>query len=157
VDSSSIDSDSRDRILDKPVPTGTVLLADSHSPMLEGIRSLLEERFNVVVMVADERSLLEAVEKLQPDVAIVDVSLPHTSGSNIIAILRERFRDLNLIALSSFADRIVADRILASGAVAVVLKSSAVTDLGPTLDAVGCGLHCVTSSESFTTQRRMQP
>ena len=32
---------------------GTVLLADSHSPMLEGIRTLLEERFEAVVMVAD--------------------------------------------------------------------------------------------------------
>jgi DNA-binding NarL/FixJ family response regulator len=139
--------------LDQPVPTGTVLLADSHSPMLEGIRSLLEERFNAVVMVADERSLLEAVEKLQPDVVIVDLSLPHTSGSNIIAILRERFRDLNLIALSSFADPIVAERILASGAVAVVLKSSAVTDLGPALDAVGWGLHGMRRSESFNTQK----
>lgn len=139
------------------MPTGTVLLADNHSPMLEGIRSLLEGRFNVVVMVADERSLLEAVEKLQPDLAIVDVSLPHTSGSNIIAILRERFRDLNLIALSSFADRIVADRILASGADAVVPKSSAVDDLSSALDVAGCGLHGVTRSESFTSQRRMQP
>lgn len=46
---------------------GSVLLADSHSPMLEGIRSLLDERFEVVVMVADVRSLLETMEKLQPD------------------------------------------------------------------------------------------
>ena len=38
--------------------SGIVLLADSHSPMLEGIRSLLDERFEVVVMVADVRSLL---------------------------------------------------------------------------------------------------
>jgi len=118
---------------------GSVLLADSHSPMLEGIRSLLDERFEVVVMVADVRSLLETMEKLQPDLVIVDVSLPQTVGKNVIAILRDRFRLLNVIALSAFDDRIVADRILASGAVAVVLKSSAVTDLGPALDAIGCG------------------
>ena len=62
-----------------------------------------------------------------------------TVGQNVIAMLHDRFRDLNVIALSAFDDRIVADRILASGAVAVVLKSSAVTDLGPALDAVGCG------------------
>ncbi len=118
---------------------GSVLLADSHSPMLEGIRSLLDERFEVVVMVADVRSLLETMEKLQPDLVIVDVSLPHAVGQNVFEILRDRFRLLNVIALSAFDDRIVADRSLASGAVAVVLKSSAVTDLGLALDAIGCG------------------
>ena len=117
--------------------TGSVLLADSHSPMLEGIRSLLDERFKAVVMVADERSLLEAIERLKPVLAVVDVSLPHTSSENVVAMLHGRFRGLKVIALSAFDDRAVADRILASGAVAVVLKSSAVNDLGPALDAVG--------------------
>jgi DNA-binding NarL/FixJ family response regulator len=118
---------------------GSVILADSHSPMLEGIRSLLDERFEVVVMVADVRSLLETMDKLRPDLVIVDVSLPHMVGRNVIAMLRERFHLVNVIALSAFDDRIVANRILASGAVAVVKKSSAATDLGPALDAVGCG------------------
>ena len=140
-------------ILDTPVPSGIVLLADSHSPMLEGIRSLLDERFEVVVMVADVRSLLGTMKTLQPDLVIVDVSLPHPAGQNVIAMLHDRFRGLNVIALSVFDDRIVTDRILASGAVAVVLKSSAVTDLGPALDAVGCGLHGVPRSESFNTQK----
>ncbi len=107
--------------------------------MLEGIRTLLAERFEAVVMVADERSLLEALARLQPDLAIVDVSLPHTAGTNVVTVLHEQFPNLNVIALSAFDDRIVADRSLASGAVAVVLKSSAVTDLGPALDAIGCG------------------
>jgi DNA-binding NarL/FixJ family response regulator len=118
---------------------GSVLLADSHPPMLEGIRSLLDKWFDVVVMVADVRSLLETMEKFQPDLVIVDVSLPHAAGQNVIAILHDRFRGLKVIALSAFDDRIVADRILASGAVAVVLKSSAVTDLGPALDAIDRG------------------
>jgi DNA-binding NarL/FixJ family response regulator len=118
---------------------GSVVLADSHSPMLEGVRSLLDDRFEVVVMVADVRSLLETLEKLQPDLVIVDVSLPHAVGQNVIAMLHDRFRGISVIALSAFDDRTVADRILASGAAAVVLKSSAVTDLGPALDAVGYG------------------
>lgn len=120
------------------MPTGIVLLADSHSPMLEGIRSLMDERFRVVVMVANEQSLLEAVERLQPDLAIVDVSFPHTTGSNIIAMLHDRFPDLNVIALSAFDDRNLADRILACGAVAIVPKSSAVNDLAAALDVLGC-------------------
>lgn len=119
--------------------TGSVLLADSHSPMLEGIRSLLDERFKAVVMVADERSLLEAIERLKPVLAVVDVSLPHTSSENVVAMLHGRFCGLKVIALSAFDDRAVADRILESGAVAIVLKSSAVTDLVPALNAVSGG------------------
>jgi len=55
---------------------GCVLLADSHPPMLEGVRSLLQELFEAVVMVADEASLLRAAEQLKPELAVVDVSLP---------------------------------------------------------------------------------
>ncbi|MCC6509002.1 MAG: hypothetical protein IT423_07840 [Pirellulaceae bacterium] len=62
----------------------------------------------------------------QPDLVIVDVSLPHMVGQNVIAILRDRFRQLNVIVISPFEDRIVADRISASGSVVVVLASSAV-------------------------------
>ncbi len=118
---------------------GSVLLADNHSPMLEGIRSLLIERFDVVVMVADATSMMETLEKLQPDLVVVDVSLPYVTGQNVIAELHDRYPRINVMALSAFNDRIIIDRTLASGAVAVVLKSSAVLDLGPALDAVGCG------------------
>jgi DNA-binding NarL/FixJ family response regulator len=47
---------------------GRVLLADKHHHMLEGIRSLLESLFDVVVMVADEKSLFDSLEKVNPDV-----------------------------------------------------------------------------------------
>ena len=118
---------------------GSVLLADSHSPMLQGIRSLLDERFEAVVMVADERSLLESMERLRPDVVIVDVSLPHTAGGNVITLIHDRFPGANVIALSAFDDRTIANRILTCGAAAVVLKSSAIIDLGPALAAVAHG------------------
>jgi DNA-binding NarL/FixJ family response regulator len=53
--------------------TGRVLLADSHQNMLAGIRSLLENIFEVVVMVADERSLLDSLDKISPDLVVVDL------------------------------------------------------------------------------------
>src|SRR5437016_1951143 len=55
---------------------GRVLLADSHLPMLQGVRSLLESLFAAVVMVADEGSLLETIERLDPDLVVVDLSMP---------------------------------------------------------------------------------
>ena len=55
---------------------GTVLLADAHAPMLEGVRSILEEYFEVVVMVAHQNALLAAIDRLDPEVAVIDVSFP---------------------------------------------------------------------------------
>jgi CheY-like chemotaxis protein len=59
--------------------------------MLHGVRSLLEERFESVVMVADVNSLLQTTEKLQPDLVVVDVSLPVIGTKNVVTVLRERY------------------------------------------------------------------
>ncbi|MEI8374105.1 MAG: response regulator transcription factor [Planctomycetota bacterium] len=120
---------------------GTVVLADSHSPMLEGVRSLLEGRFEAVVMVADEASLLQAVEKVKPELAIVDLSFPRKSmnSGNIAAMLRERFPNLKLIMLSVHDEPVVVERMLEMNAAGYVLKGSATTDLFPAIEEVLAG------------------
>lgn len=118
---------------------GTVLVADSHSAMLEGVRSLLEERFEAIVMVADEKSLLPTAEKLQPDLVIVDVSFPMAGAKNAVVVLRERFPEIQLIVLSIHDESVAVERVLASGASAYVLKRCATTDLVPALEEVSAG------------------
>jgi DNA-binding NarL/FixJ family response regulator len=121
---------------------GTVLLADSHSPMLEGTRTLLEERFEAVIMVGDEVSLYRAIEKLQPVCAIVDMSFPCAAskhGSNILSVLHAREANLKLIALSVHDEPSVAQRALELGAAGFVIKGWAVTELLPAIDAVLAG------------------
>ena len=79
---------------------GTVLLADSHSPMLEGLRMLLEQRLEAVIMVADESSLSRAIKSLQPVCVIVDSSFPSgesEQGKNIVSLLHARGDNLNLL------------------------------------------------------------
>jgi DNA-binding NarL/FixJ family response regulator len=118
---------------------GTVLVADSHSAMLEGVRSLLEERFDSVVMVADVSSLLQTAEKLRPDLVVVDVSLPVIGTKNVLTVLRERFPHVQLIALSIHDESVAMERVLASGASAFVLKRCATTDLLAALEEVSAG------------------
>jgi len=127
---------------------GTVLLADRHSPMLEGVRNLLEGCFEVVVMVADEPSLFQAIERLQPACAIVDVSFPLSdrSADNVFCLLHQRAPDLKVIALSVHDERAVAQRVLELGALGFVVKGSAVTDLLPAIDAVMSGQTYVSRS-----------
>jgi len=57
-----------------------VLLADRHHGLTEGVRGLLETLFHTVVMVADEASLTETAARLQPEVAVVDLSLARESS-----------------------------------------------------------------------------
>lgn len=54
-----------------------VILADSHQNALEGIRGLLGTMFDTVLMVADMKSLFEAIDKVRPDLAVVDLSLSY--------------------------------------------------------------------------------
>jgi len=123
---------------------GTVLLADSHSPMLESLRTLLEQRFKVVVMVADESSLFRAIEKLQPECVIVDLSFPcaaNQQGGNIVSVLHARGDNLKLIVLSVHDEQSVAQRALELGANGFVVKAWAVTELLAAIDAVLLGNH----------------
>lgn len=115
---------------------GRVLLADSHQNMLEGIRGLLETMFEAVVMVADERSLLEATDMLKPDLAVVDLSLPPSGEVNVARRLKNRHPELKVIFLSVHDEATVLKEILAAGAGGFVLKRSAATDLVPAVQQV---------------------
>ena len=70
---------------------GCAILADIHQTMVEGVRGLLETLFSTVVMVADLESLNEAIKKLQPDVAVVDLSMPGSKNANIARELNDKY------------------------------------------------------------------
>jgi DNA-binding NarL/FixJ family response regulator len=115
---------------------GRVLLADSHLPMLQGICSLLESLFAAVVMVADEGSLFETIERLDPDLVVVDLSLPVQEGTNIARQLMGRFPGLRLIVLSVHDEPNVATQMRAAGVAGFVLKRTVAADLIPAVAAV---------------------
>jgi DNA-binding NarL/FixJ family response regulator len=115
--------------------TGRVVLADSHLTMLEGVHGLLEELFETVLMVADERSLVEAVTTFQPELVVVDLSLPGAEEANVARRLTDRFPDLRVIVLSVHDEPTVAGQLLGAAA-AFVLKRSAATDLLPAIKEV---------------------
>ena len=113
-----------------------VLLADRHHGLTEGVRGLLETTFGSVVMVANEASLLEGAARLQPEVAIVDLSLARDSGLGWLRALRERCPDLKVIVLSVHDEESVRSAAIAAGADAFVLKRAIATDLLPAVDAL---------------------
>ena len=116
-----------------------VLLADRHQDMLAGIRSMLETRFDAVVMVADERSLLEAAGKLKPSLAVVDLSLPVSGEVNVASRLHKKHPELKFIILSVHDEAVAVNAVINAGAAGFVLKRAAVTELVRAVDSVLAG------------------
>jgi DNA-binding NarL/FixJ family response regulator len=115
---------------------GKVLLADNHQNMLEGVRNLLEDMFETVFMVADEASLMEAAEKLKPDLIVADLSLPVTKELNIVRRMKMAFPQIKLIILSIHDEQAAFGECIEAGARGIVLKRRAVDDLVPAVESV---------------------
>jgi len=118
---------------------GKVLLADNHQNMLSGVRSLLENMFETVFMVADETSLIEAADKLDPDLIVADLSLPVAKETNVVRRLKKAFPKIRLIILSIHDEETAVCECLEAGASGFVLKRAAVSDLVPAVEAVKKG------------------
>ena len=82
----------------------------------EGIRGLLETAFDVVVMVADETSLLESAKRLSANLAVVNMSLAHADGFGLLRRLHELCPTLKLIVISAHDETSVSQSALAAGA-----------------------------------------
>jgi two-component system secretion response regulator SsrB len=120
-------------------PLSCVLLADRHHGLTESMRGLLETAFGTVVMVADVASLLDGAARLQPEVAVVDLSLARDSGLDWLRAVRERCPDLKVIVLSVHDEPAVRRAALEAGAHAFVLKRAIATDLLTAIESVRGG------------------
>jgi DNA-binding NarL/FixJ family response regulator len=125
-----------------------VLLADRHHGLSEGVRGLLETVFNVVVMVADETSLIEGAKRLHPTLAVVDISLARSEGQKWIAELHSEDPELKVILLSVHDEASVCRKALADGANGYVLKRDIATELLPGIAAVLAGEQYVSTGVS---------
>jgi DNA-binding NarL/FixJ family response regulator len=119
---------------------GRIILADKHSNMLAGIRRLLEDEVETVLMVTDEISLNHALEYHSPDVVVADLSLSTSTETNIAWMLKKNFSKIKVIILSVHDEKAVLDDVMAAGVEGFVLKRRAVIDLIPAIRGVlqGC-------------------
>ncbi len=103
----------------------TVLLADDHAIVVEGLRRLLEPQYQVVGVVADGLALVEAAEKLTPDVIVADISMPLLNGIEAAREIRTANQRIKIVFLSMHPDVVYVSEALQAGGSAYVLKSSA--------------------------------
>lgn len=106
-----------------------VLLADDHKIVLDGLRSLLEPEFVLVGTVEDGRALVSAVEKLRPDVIVVDISMPLLNGIEAVRQIKKIDPQVKVVFLTMHPDVTYAIRAFEAGASGYVLKHSASSEL----------------------------
>jgi DNA-binding NarL/FixJ family response regulator len=106
-----------------------ILLADDHAILLEAFKALLEPEFEVVGTVTDGRALLAEFARLNPDVVLLDISMPLLNGLDAGRQLRAERRSVKLIYLTMNPDPYLAGEALRLGASGYVLKSSAASEL----------------------------
>ncbi len=106
-----------------------VLLADDHKIVAEGLRSLLEPEFELVGIVEDGRSLLEAAEKLVPEVIVADISMPLLNGIEAARQIKKKSPQTRIVFLTMHPDVAYASRAFEAGASGYVLKHSAPSEL----------------------------
>ena len=107
----------------------TVLLADDHKIVLEGLKGLLADEFDVVGTVEDGRALLEQVQQLCPDVIVVDVGMPLLNGIDAVKQIKGSGLDTKVVFLTMHQDAMYAKEAFEAGALGFVLKHSAPSEL----------------------------
>jgi DNA-binding NarL/FixJ family response regulator len=106
-----------------------VLLADDHTIVAEGLRSLLEGEFEFVGTVGDGRELLDAAQKLNPDVIVTDISMPVLSGLDAVRQLKRDGATAKIIFLTMHTEAQLAAEAFRAGASGYLVKSSAGEEL----------------------------
>ncbi|MEQ1655832.1 MAG: response regulator transcription factor [Nitrospira sp.] len=121
-----------------------ILLADDHALIIEGFKRILENRYDLVGTAADGRALIESAKALQPDVIILDVSMPLLNGIDAAAHLKKMCPVAKLIFVTMHADTEYVRSAFEAGASAYVLKRSAVDELEQAIRAVLAGHSYIT-------------
>lgn len=108
---------------------------DDHPAVLRQVAQLLSGEFEVVGALFDGRNLLQAVEQHRPDLVVLDITLPRTSGTDLARDLARTHAPPKIVFLTVHADPDYAREAFALGALGYVVKARLVSDLVPTLHA----------------------
>jgi DNA-binding NarL/FixJ family response regulator len=108
-----------------------VVLADDHTIVRKGLRILLEEAglFDVIAEAEDGYEILDLVEEHQPDVVVMDISMPRLNGLEATRRIKAAFPSIKIVVLTMHLDEEYILQSLHAGAHGYVVKQSAPKDL----------------------------
>ncbi|MGA7851692.1 MAG: response regulator transcription factor [Candidatus Acidiferrales bacterium] len=129
-----------------------VLVADDLAPVLDTVADLLRDSFDIVGMVSDGREALIATMKLEPDLVVLDISMPVMSGIDVAEELQRLGNKAKVVFLTVHEDLDILRTCRAAGGLGYVIKVLMDTDLVPAMNEALAG-HIFTSR--FPSQQDM--
>ncbi len=127
-----------------------VLLVDDHELVREGIKMILEKErdFEVVGEATDGRKALAALQKVTPDVILMDISMPNLNGFEAIFQIKRRYPDAKILVLTVHTNEEYVYKSLKAGALGYLVKDSAVSELVGAVKAISEGKSYLSPSVS---------
>src|SRR5919204_2274874 len=118
-----------------------ILIADDHAVVAEGLKHLIgaEKDIEVLSIVPDGREAVRMAKDTQPDVVLMDLSMPELNGADATRAILERDPKCRVIVLSMYAEREYVRRALKAGAAGYVVKRSAAKEVVDAIRAVHAG------------------
>jgi DNA-binding NarL/FixJ family response regulator len=132
------------------MPTTTILIADDHRIIRDGLRSLLEAEplFQLVGEASSGTEALQLATTLVPDVIVLDLAMPDMNGLEVLRHLQEQSITSRVIVLSMHADQENVLLALQNGAMGYILKDYGVAELTNAITQVLNGHHYLSASLS---------
>jgi len=132
-----------------------ILLVDDHEVVRLGLRSLLEHhsQFEVIGEAANAKEAIESVGRIHPDIVLMDIRLPGTSGIEACEEIIKLYPETRVVMLTSYAEDEMLFSAIRAGASGYILKQIGGEDLVRALEAVGRGDALL---DSAVTQRVFQ-
>lgn len=121
-------------------------MADDHKMMLAGLHKLLENTCEIVGTAPDGRALVEAAQRLEPDLIILDIAMPLLNGIDAAHQIKTRYPNVKLIFLTMQTSPTYATEAFHAGASGYLLKHSAPVELPLAIEAALQGQHYLTPS-----------
>lgn len=116
-----------------------VLVADDLAPMLAAVEALLQNSFQVIGLVSDGSAALDGILKFEPDLAVLDISMPGMSGLAVARELKSLASKTKIVFLTVQEDSSIIAACLAAGALGFVVKALMDSDLIPAMNEALAG------------------
>lgn len=125
-----------------------ILIADDHALMRNGLEAMLESEpnYEVVGVAADGMAAIRAIAELQPDIILMDLTMPRTSGIDAIVQVKRQHPHIKVVALTFHKEDRYIHATLDAGADAYVLKDDSRTELFNALANVVSGKNYLSPS-----------
>ncbi|HEY6539693.1 MAG TPA: response regulator transcription factor [Ktedonobacteraceae bacterium] len=118
-----------------------LLIIDDHEMVREGLKAMLsaEPDFSIVGDAANAEAAFALIERLRPDIILLDVRLPGTSGIEVCRAVTERYPETAVIILTTFTDESLVEQCIKAGARGFIVKDIERFDLKRSIRAVARG------------------